>query len=83
MFGIVAGSIFLAWLYRASGDSVFIVAVWHATYNLVSGTAAAHGLVAAVVSTAVMMWAALIVIAELWKWRRTRRTPVGLKPVAQ
>lgn len=83
MLGIVAGAIFLAWLYRASGDSVFIVAVWHATYNLVSGTAAAHGLVAAVVSTAVMMWAVLIVIVELWKWRRTRRAPVGLKPVAQ
>lgn len=72
MLGIVAGSIFLAWLYRASGDSVLVVAVWHATYNLVSGTAAAHGLVAAVVSTAVMMWAVLIAIVELRKWRRAR-----------
>jgi hypothetical protein len=32
--GIVSGSILLAWLYRESGGSVFIVALWHATYNL-------------------------------------------------
>jgi uncharacterized protein len=78
-FGIVAGSIFLAWLYRASGGSVLIVALWHATYNLVSGTAAAHGLIAAVVSTAVMTWAVLIVVTEL----RTRRAAVGLRPATQ
>ena len=75
IFGMVSGSIFLAWLYRASGGSVFIVALWHATYNLVSGTAAAHGLVAAVVSTAVMGWAVLIVIVELRKSVRARRAP--------
>lgn len=72
--GIVAGSVFLAWLYRASGGSVFIVAVWHATYNLFSGTAAAHGLVAAMVSTGVMLWAVLIVIVEVRGWLRARRS---------
>ncbi|HET7421219.1 MAG TPA: CPBP family intramembrane glutamic endopeptidase, partial [Candidatus Dormibacteraeota bacterium] len=80
LLGIVAGSIFLAWLYRASGGSVFVVAVWHATYNLFSGTAAAHGLVAAMVSTGVMAWAALIVIVEVRTWLRGRRSPAGLKP---
>lgn len=80
--GIVAGSIFLAWLYRASGGSVLIVAVWHATYNLVSGTAAAHGLVAAVVSTAVMIWAVLIVFVEVRNWRRTRHAPIGRRSAA-
>ncbi len=68
---LVGGSIFLAWLYRASGGSVLICALWHATYDLVSGTAAAHGAVAAVVTTAVMVWASLIVIRELW--RQTHR----------
>jgi membrane protease YdiL (CAAX protease family) len=72
-FGTVAGSIFLAWLYRASGGSVFIVSVWHATYNLFAGTAAAHGLVAAIVSTGVMVWAVLIIVVELRKWNRQRK----------
>ncbi len=80
--GIVAGSIFLAWLYRASGGSVFIVAVWHATYNLFSGTAAAHGLVAAMVSTGVMAWAIWIVIVETRNWLRARRSPARLTPAA-
>jgi membrane protease YdiL (CAAX protease family) len=78
--GIVSGSILLAWMYRGSGGSVFIVALWHATYNLVSGTAAAHGLVAAIVSTAVMAWAAVIVVMEIRRWRRERRASGGLIP---
>ena len=82
LLGIVAGSIFLAWLYRASGGSVFIVAVWHATYNLFSGTAAAHGLVAAMVSTGVMAWALVIVIVEIRKRLHGRRSPAGLKTAA-
>ncbi len=57
LLGMVCGSIILAWLYRASGGSILIVVLWHATYNLVSGTAAAHGLVAAVVTSAVIVWA--------------------------
>jgi membrane protease YdiL (CAAX protease family) len=80
--GIVAGSILLTWLYRASGGSVFIVALWHATYNLVAGTAVAHGLVAAIVSTGVMAWAVLIVIVEIRSWLRDRRAKAGLTPAA-
>jgi membrane protease YdiL (CAAX protease family) len=80
--GIVAGSIFLAWLYRASGGSIFIVSVWHATFNLFSGTAAAHGVVAAIVSTGVMVFAALIVINELRLWMRSRRAAAGARTVA-
>jgi membrane protease YdiL (CAAX protease family) len=82
LFGLVSGSIFLAWLYRASGASVLIVAIWHGTYNLVSGTAAAHGLVAAVVSTAVMVSAVLIVVSEVRSWTRSRHAPRALRPAA-
>jgi membrane protease YdiL (CAAX protease family) len=72
VLGILAGSIFLAWLYNRSGGSIFIVAVWHTTYNLFAGTAAAHGLVAAIVSTGVMAWALAIVAMELVKHRPRR-----------
>ena len=82
LLGIIAGSIFLAWLYRASGGSVFIVAIWHATYNLFAGTAAAHGMVAAMVSTGVMVCAILIVIVEVRSGLRARRSPAGLRPAA-
>jgi membrane protease YdiL (CAAX protease family) len=80
--GIVAGSIFLAWLYRASGGSIFIVSLWHATFNLFSGTVAAHGLVAALVSTGVMAWAVVIVGLEVRRWLRSRRSISGLPTAA-
>lgn len=80
--GIVSGSILLAWMYRGSGGSVFIVALWHASYNLVAGTAAAHGLVAAIVSTAVMVWAGVIVVVEVRRWLHGRHARGGLVPAA-
>jgi hypothetical protein len=70
--GTVCGSILLAGSYRGSGRSVFLVALWHANYNLVSGTAAAADVGAAVVSTGLMVWAAAIVITEI---RGSRRRP--------
>lgn len=48
--------------------SVLIAAVWHATLNLTSATDGAHDTVAAVVSTGVMLGAALI------GWRLHRQT---------
>jgi len=80
--GIVAGSVFLAWLYRAAGGSILIVSIWHASFNLVSGTAAAHGLVAAVVSTGVMAWATLIVVMEVRAWLRSRRSTERVRTAA-
>ena len=72
--GIVSGSILLTWLYRGSGGSVFLVALWHACYNLVSGTAAVQGAPAAIVSAGVMVWAVIIIVAEA---RKTRREQVA------
>jgi len=80
--GIIAGSIFLAWLYQASGGSIFIVSVWHATFNLFSGTAAAHGLVAAIVSTGVIAWAFLIAVLEVRTWTRSNRSIAGPRTAA-
>jgi membrane protease YdiL (CAAX protease family) len=62
--GVVSGSILLAWLYRGSGGSVLLVALWHTGYNLVSGTAGASGVPAAVVWTAIVLSAAVMVVAE-------------------
>jgi uncharacterized protein len=60
LIGLACGSILLAWLYESAGASILIVAVWHGTYNVTAGTAGGHGTVAAVVSTGVMVMAALV-----------------------
>jgi membrane protease YdiL (CAAX protease family) len=80
--GIVSGSIVLTWIYRESGGSLLIVAVWHGCFNLVSGTAVASGIPAAIVSAAVMVWAVLILIAEVRRGRREKATRSTLTPAS-
>jgi membrane protease YdiL (CAAX protease family) len=71
-FGLTAGSIVLAWLYRRSGGSVLLVSAWHTAFNLTSATPAASGAVAAASSTVVMVAAVAIVVVEV-RGRRRRR----------
>ncbi|QNK83229.1 CPBP family intramembrane glutamic endopeptidase [Nakamurella sp. PAMC28650] len=72
LLGLMAGSIVLGWLYNRSGGSIALVAVWHAGFDMVTATAAASDLVAAVVSTVVMVQAVVLVGAELSARRRGR-----------
>jgi membrane protease YdiL (CAAX protease family) len=64
LIGVLAGSIFLTWLYNSSGGSILIVAVWHGLFDYVTAcTECKAGLVAAIISTVVMIWAVVVVIA--------------------
>jgi len=65
-FGLACGAFVLAHLYLLSGRSIFVLALWHMTYNMVVATPPAAGIPAAIISTAVMIWG--VVIA--WKWWR-------------
>ena len=65
--GICAGSVVLARILNRTSGSIFAAALWHATYNLTSATAAGRGLIGAVTTSCVMTWAALLLIQE---WRR-------------
>ena len=58
-----------------------LVAVWHAGFNLVSATAAATGLLAAVVTSVVMMAAVSLVIAEILAGRHGRPSVLGPRAV--
>jgi membrane protease YdiL (CAAX protease family) len=64
LIGLYAGSIVLTWLYAAGGRSIFLVALWHTTFNVTSATSAMNGLPAAVTSTAVMVVAGAVVLHE-------------------
>jgi len=64
MLGVLAGSIFLTWLYNSSEGSILIVAVWHGLFDYVTAcTECKAGLIAAAISTFVMVSAVIIVIA--------------------
>jgi membrane protease YdiL (CAAX protease family) len=72
--GMVAGAIVLTWLTNGAGGSVLLPALWHTSYNLVAGTAAAQGAVAAVVTTGVIGWALALAV-------QARRCPRRIVPV--
>jgi len=77
--GVLTGAIVLTWLYNSSGGSVFAAALWHASFNFVTASPNASGLVAAVTSTLVMIWTIVIVWRYDWatlasSWRSVRTT---------
>ena len=67
LLGITCGSIVLARVVHQTGGSVLAAALWHATYNLTSATSAGGGVISAVTTTCVMVWAIILVARE---WRR-------------
>ena len=62
--GLTAGALVLTALYNATGGSILVVAIWHASYNLAAATTAADGIIAAVATACVIVWAVCLVQRE-------------------
>ena len=75
--GLACGAVVLTWLYNRSGGSILLVAVWHGLYNLVSGTQAATGVLAAVVTTLIMIQGIALIILDLRARRCGRPSVLG------
>lgn len=61
LVSISMGSILLAWIYRGSGQSILLVALWHGLFDFVSASSVADGLGNALSSGVVIVWVILIV----------------------
>jgi uncharacterized protein len=71
-FGLACGALVLTQIFNRTGGSVLAAALWHTSYNMVSSTAAAKGAYAASVTTAIILWACILAIAEVISLRRGR-----------
>ena len=75
LFALVCGAFVLAQVYLATGHSILCVALWHAGFNMMVATESGTGLPAAIVSTAVMVWGAIVAI----HWWRSPADPTPLR----
>ena len=69
--GLLCGSIVLTEVSRRTGGSVLAAALWHLTYNMGAATAASRGIIGAVTTAGVELWAVVIVV----QYFRTRTAP--------
>jgi membrane protease YdiL (CAAX protease family) len=63
--GICAGAVVLSRIAARTNGSVLAAALWHGFYNMTSATAASRGVIAAVTTACVMVWATGLVVQEV------------------
>lgn len=75
--GIISGSVVLARVANRTAGSVLAAALWHFIYNMTSATAASRGLIGAVTSSCVMIWAVVLIAQELRRSTPQSRLQTG------
>jgi len=76
LLGLTCGAVVLTWLYNRT-SSILLVIVWHGTYNVVGATQAATGVLAAVITTLIMIQGIALVVLDLRARRRGRPSVLG------
>jgi membrane protease YdiL (CAAX protease family) len=61
IIGLLAGAIVFTWLLNSAEGSILVVAIFHGCFNYISASSAGNGLLAAIVSTMVIIWAVVVV----------------------
>lgn len=68
--GVLSGAVLFTWLYNGSGGSVLMVALWHGLFDLFTASKAWGDLIPMVISIAVILWAAIILLVnKSWGFR--------------
>jgi membrane protease YdiL (CAAX protease family) len=62
LIGLFSGAVVLTWLYNSSPDNVLPVAIWHGCFNFMTASTADVGILPAVLSAIVIVWAVLVIV---------------------
>lgn len=62
LIGQFSGAILFTWLFNSTSGSTLMVIIFHGTFNFITASKGGEGLVAAVLSTLVIVWAVLLII---------------------
>lgn len=76
--GLCAGSIVLADISVRTRGSIFAAALWHMTYNMGAATIASRGIVGAISTACVQVWAVVIVVLEIRRALARRRAGMAV-----
>jgi hypothetical protein len=74
---LLGGAFVLTWIFNRTGGSVLLVALWHASFNLVTGSRAGRGSFAAMVSIAVMIFGYVLAAADFRARRKGAPAVLG------
>ena len=75
---ITMGSILLSWIYRGSGHSILLVALWHGLFDFVSASPVAEGTGNAIISVVVIVWV-IVILRQAGREARPIQFPLKLK----
>lgn len=62
VIGLFAGAVVLTWLYNSTGNSILMVAIWHACFNFMTTSKTDIGIIQAMLITVVIVWAVAVIV---------------------
>ena len=62
MLGVICGAIVYTWLYNSTQGSVLTAILFHGAFNFVTASKGGEGLVAAILSTVIVVWAIVVIL---------------------
>jgi len=68
VIGLFAVSVILTWLYNSAQNSILMVAIWHGCFNFMTASKADIGILPAVMTALVIIWAVVVIIVTKPKY---------------
>ncbi len=60
IFGVLCGAVLLTWLYNGTAGSVFMVAIWHALFDLLTASKAGQDIIPTLTTAGVILFALFV-----------------------